>query len=318
MHPDRPEARSDSLRIAICVVTHQRPEGLLRLLGALDGLERLPGATLRAIVIDNDAAGSARAVCDAAAARVSYPLVYAVEKRRGIPQARNRALAEALGDDFVAFVDDDEVPEPRWLAELLAAQRRSGADAVAGPCLPRFAATPPAWVVEGRFFERPRYADGAALDVAYTHNVLVRAAALAAMDSLFDEDMALCGGEDVEFFRRFARRGLGIAWADAAVVHEVVPASRTRLRWLLRRALRVGASNARVRLVHAPGPGSALALVAHGSWCIARGLLGLLAAGLRGRRGAAARGLHLVSFGVGRWLGLAGLRVDEYRSTDGR
>ena len=39
-----------------------------------------------------------------------HPLTYAIEKRRGIPQARNAALARVLGEvDWIAFVDDDEV-----------------------------------------------------------------------------------------------------------------------------------------------------------------------------------------------------------------
>ena len=46
--------------------------------------------------------------------------MHRVEGRRGIPQARNAAVAVALERaDFVAFIDDDEVPSPLWLAELL-------------------------------------------------------------------------------------------------------------------------------------------------------------------------------------------------------
>jgi GT2 family glycosyltransferase len=311
MHSDRPDA------VAVCVVSHRRPEGLLRLLGALDALE-LPGdVRLRAVVVDNDADESARVVCEAAAERVSYPLRYVVEKRRGIPQARNRALAEALRDDFIAFVDDDEVPDPGWLAELMRVQRERDADAVAGPCLPRFEEAPPAWVVRGGFFERPRFETGEGLDVAFTHNVLVRAEALAAMPALFDERMALCGGSDVELFRRFARAGFRILWADAAAVHEVVPASRTTLRWVLRRALRVGASNSRVLRLHDRRVHAALRPLAHGLWCVAKAGVLLLGAGLRGP-GAAARALHLACFGAGRIAGLLGLRVEEYRVTDGR
>lgn len=310
LQADRPES------VAVCIVTHRRPQGLLRLLGALDALE-LPGdVRLRAIVVDNAVDESARRVCEDLAARLSYPLRYAVEKRRGIPQARNRALSLALEDDFVAFVDDDEVPEPRWLAELLRALREHGADAAAGPCLPRFEVPPPAWVEEGGFFQRPRYATGQPLDVAFTHNALVRTAALAGMAALFDERLALCGGSDVELFRRFARGGGRIVWADAALVHEVVPPSRARLRWVLRRALRVGASNSRVARLHDPRWRAALRPLAHGAWCLVRGGAMLLAGGLRGPA-AAARALHLTCFGLGRIAGVFGVGVQEYRTTDG-
>ena len=41
-------------------------------------------------------------------------------------------MREARGR-WLAFIDDDEVPEPEWLAELLRVQRTCGADAVRGP-----------------------------------------------------------------------------------------------------------------------------------------------------------------------------------------
>src|SRR5262245_34913187 len=225
MDREGPDRVGSELRVAVCVATHERPEGLWGLLHALDAQELPAGVQMRAVVVDNDADASARDVCREAAGRVSYPLHYAIEKRRGIPQARNRALAEGLRDDFVAFLDDDELPEPGWLAALLRAQREHAADAVAGPCRPRFAEPPPDWVVAGGFFERPHFASGERLEVAFTHNVLVRSAALAGLGALFDERLALCGGEDVELFRRFVRQGHRIVWADDAVVYDVVPAS---------------------------------------------------------------------------------------------
>ncbi len=316
MDRERPDQAGSELRVAVCIATHRRPEGLLGLLYALDAQELPAGVRMRAVVVDNDAAASARGVCREAAGHLSYPLHYAVEKRRGIPQARNRALAEGLSDDFVAFLDDDEVPEPGWLAALLRAQREHAADAVAGPCRPRFAEPPPAWVVAGGFFERPRFASGERLEVAFTHNVLVRSAALAGLGTLFDERLALCGGEDVELFRRFVRHRHRIVWADDAAVYDLVPAPRATLRWLLRRALRVGASGAWIARLHRPGLRTYLALLAHGLWCLLKAAGLLAAAGLRGR-GAAARALHLACFGLGRIGGPFGLRVDAYRTTDG-
>ena len=93
------------------------------------------------------------------------------------------------------------------------------------------------WVEEGGFFESPRHTTGARIDYAFTHNVLVRTAALAGMDTLFDERMALTGGSDAEFFRRFARTGHRIVWADEALVFEWVPATRSRLRCIPAAAL---------------------------------------------------------------------------------
>ena len=49
-------------------------------------------------------------------------------------------------------------------------------------------------------------------------------------------------GEDVDFFRRMMERGHSFVWCDEAVVHELVPASRCRRSYLLRRALLRGSN----------------------------------------------------------------------------
>ncbi len=316
---ERPSGSAPAPRVAVCVATHRRPQGLLRLLGALAEIEEASRRGLSVVVVDNDPDGSAREVCAAVADRAPWPLAYLREKRRGIPQARNAALAHALHRaDWVAFLDDDTVPAPGWLGALLERARESGADAVTGPCAPRFEQAPPRWVVESGCFERPRHPDGTRLDVAFTHNALVSARALQAMPHLFDEGLALTGGSDAEFFRRFAREGHSIVWCERARVVETVPASRATLGWVLRRAYRTGAANARIDVLHRPGARTRLAVAAHGAWCVAKGAALASAAVLRGRgRAEAARGLRLAAAGAGRLGGLAGLLPAAYARTDG-
>ena len=306
------------MKVDIAIATYRRPKGLARLLHGLDRL-RFPEAApdLRVIVVDNDAEGSARALCEEVRGWLDLPLVHCVEKRRGIPQARNAAVAAALERaDFLAFIDDDEVPSPLWLAELLRVQAATGADAVAGPCEPVFEEPVPRWVERGGFFQRARHATGARIGCAFTHNVLVRARALAQLDSLFDESMALFGGSDVELFQRFAARGHAIVWADEALVFEWVPGSRANARWILERAFRVGASSAFVDRHRRERPMPRAHLFAHGGWCLVKGATLLPVGALRGRAGAV-RALRLAAFGAGRIGGLAGIQREEYRVVHG-
>ncbi|MFQ5415450.1 MAG: glycosyltransferase [Myxococcota bacterium] len=303
-----------SPRVALCVPTYRRPVGLARLLGALADLERPgPADRLELVVIDNDPLGSAREVCERFRDDLAFPLRYRIEKRRGIAQARNAALAACLGRaDLVAFLDDDELPERDWLVELVRVQRETGADAVTGPCLPLYAAEPPDWVEAGDFFVRPRWKTGHRLEIAYTGNVLVTTRSLAEMESLFDERLGLIGGEDTDFFLRFSRAGHGIVWCDTAVIRDEVPEECATLRWILARAYRNGAATAYIARKLDPGPERALRVGFHGLRCLAKAAVFLLASPLRGRA-AAARALHLASFGVGRIGGLAGLQHSEYR-----
>jgi GT2 family glycosyltransferase len=288
-------------RVAICIASYRRPEGLCALLRSIDALvfEGAP-PQLRVIVADNDAAESARAVCDAARDWLRYPLTYAIERRRGIPQARNASLAAALGQvEWIAFVDDDQRVDPHWLDRLLRTQRESGAAVVAGPILPDFPVGTPQWVAEGEFFTcpDPHYPPPA---VAYTGNALVSESVLAGMSPLFDE--RLSRGEDIELFGRIAHAGHRIVWAtDAQAFHLIAP-ERTRLAWIVARAY----ANARagVQIDLAQGRRGRAAIALRGVRCLVEGLI---CAALPGRRGRAARAraLQRAAVGLGQLLGLA-------------
>jgi GT2 family glycosyltransferase len=303
-------------RVSVCVATLGRPQGLASLLGALELLELPVGTELRVVVVDNDPRGSARAICAEAAERHAYALHYAIEKRRGISFARNAAIAAALRDsDFIAFTDDDAMPEPDWLAELLRVQDFYRAHVVTGPSLPRYEQPPPRWVSEGGFHEKPRHPTGTRCSVAHTGNALVRTSVFECLERHFDESLALSGGEDVEFFARASAAGFQIVWADNAIVHESVPASRATLRWILQRAFRVGSCASWVEARHRSR--SALRGLAHATYCIAKGAALACALPLRGRA-AAAEGLRLCSFGLGRIAGACGHLHPEYRAVHAR
>lgn len=290
-------------RVAVCVTSYRRPDGLFALLGALDALAfEGPAPQVRVVVVDNDADGSARAVCDEARSWLRHPLCYVVEKRLGIPSARNAAVAAALDSDWIAFVDDDEMPEPGWLDELLRAAALHGADVVTGPVAPRFQEPPPRWIAEGRFFESQPLPQGAPRETAYTNNVLVRTSRLAALDRLFDERLTP-NGEDTELFSRLALGGARIVWAPRALVYEHVPPERATLGWLLRRSFHCGVAVSRIARMRRGLARAVPHAVAHAGWCMVRGLITAAVAPLGG--GAmGARGLWLASFGLGRLAGL--------------
>jgi glycosyltransferase involved in cell wall biosynthesis len=294
-------------RVAICIASYRRPEGLLALLGALEAQvfegER-PGVVL--VVADNDALESARPVCEDAAQHLSLPLRYAVEPRKGIPFARNAAVAAAGDAEWLAFIDDDEIPEPSWLATLLRIQSQTGADVVTGPVLPRFERMPMPWLVQGGFFEPMRRPSGAPMDTAYTNNALVRGGALVELGELFDERFSFGVGEDTELFSRLAAHGARIVWADEAVVHERVPPERACTRWLLRRGFAVGTATTHIAVCRRGALRAGVAALLHGVFCMAKGLAAAALSG-RGSRADRVRALQLAAFGVGRVAGVAGV-----------
>lgn len=235
--------------VAICICSYERPASLARCLASLErlALPDLPDAAVRVIVVDNSARRSAQSVVEAAAMRSRFRTTFLCEPRKGLSSARNAALAAALasGVDALAFLDDDEVATPGWLAALLAALDRSGAQAAVGPVHPIFEAPPPAWAVRGGFFADVDPAGAETAREGRTNNVVLSCAALRDADARFDPAYDEIGGEDTAFFRALARRGWRVAVAPDALVYEWIPVERVRVAWIARRWFRTGGVEAR-------------------------------------------------------------------------
>jgi succinoglycan biosynthesis protein ExoM len=307
------------MKATICIATYQRPQRLRRL---LEGIERLTfnkvePPTLRVVLVDNDAQGSAYAVYEDVARRAKYPLSYYIEPRRGISYARNKAIACVEDDvEFVAFIDDDEVPIPTWLDELLNVQMLYEADVVSGPILPKFDFQVPSWILQGGSPARGRYPTGHIIDdpirCARTGNVLVRFKVFREIGQGFDERLALSGSEDTHFFLRAYRDGYKMVWADEAIVHEWVFASRVNMRWILQRSYRYGNAITFCETDLDPSTRTRILGLAKGGVGILRGLWYMRLSLRWGRRGLI-RSLQWIFYGAGVISGLAGYRYEEYR-----
>lgn len=171
--------------------------------------------------------------------RYPTPIVYCVEAERSIARARNKAVENARGE-FVAFIDDDEVPINEWLLTLFKTCTELGVDGVLGPVKPYFETPPPAWITRGRFHERPDYSTGFVIDggKGRTGNVLLRRIVFRAGELAFRPEFVT--GEDQDFFRRRIDEGRVFVWCSEAVAYEVVSPARWKRAYILRKALMRG------------------------------------------------------------------------------
>ena len=228
-----------SALVSICIATYKRPEGLKRLILALNQLtfSTATPPDIEIVIVDNDAAGSARAFCEEIQAQIRWKLKYDVEPEPGVTYARNRTIANASDNtNFIAIIDDDEVPDSQWLEQLLKVQREYNADVVTGPVYPYFEdENTPDWIKKGQFFEPRSCETGQLLNAAFTNNVLIRAECLKRIAPVFDQRFAFKGAEDTHLFMRLFNSGYKIVWSKQAVVQEWIPASRTNLNWLIQR-----------------------------------------------------------------------------------
>lgn len=234
-----PMPRPRNIQLAICIATFRRQQLLRELLGGIAQLtfRKVHAPDIRIILVDNDEVGSAEEVCRTVC--VPWPIKYVVEPRRGITHARNRGIAEAGSVDFVAFIDDDEVPSTHWLDELLWAQAEFTADVASGPVLPRYDSDVADWVKRGGFFAGRVSATGTTRRACAANNVLVGTHVFRRVPR-FDDAFALSGAEDTSFFLRVWRAGHKIVWSQEAVVSEAVSAERGTVAWLLRREYQTG------------------------------------------------------------------------------
>ena len=237
---------------SVIVVSNRRPDALLR---CLAGLAQIDHPQCEVIVVAD--ALSRPAIAGSGLAAV----VKVVDcETPNIAAARNAGLAQAAGD-VVAFIDDDAVPEPRWLSHLTA----PFAD-------PKIAAT--GGFVRGRngisfqWKARIAFADGEATPIAVDAvrptvmaggpgrglktegtNMAFRREALIAMGG-FDEAYAFYLDEtDVNL--RLAQAGALTAIVPLAEVHHgFAPSVRRRGDRVPRNLYQVGASLAVFRRKH--------------------------------------------------------------------
>ncbi|WP_158580687.1 glycosyltransferase family 2 protein [Cellulomonas rhizosphaerae] len=306
-------------RVTVAVLTFRRNDELAALLPMLiREVDAVAGDRFQAdlLVVDNDPLGGARQVVDT---QTDERVAYVCEPRPGIASARNRALREGGDAEVLVFIDDDERPEPHWLASLLALWSAGGATAVTGPVESRFEQPLDPWIVAGGFFRRAHtkgLESGQRLPAAATNNLLLDMAFVREHELEFETGLGLGGGEDTLFTRRLVEAGGVIVWCSEALVIDRVPADRTSRRFVLRRKyaqanVSVGAALAVAGRFRRPLLRGRYALPALAR--VIRGGLGVVVGALLRRPAVHARGAAALARGLGAGSAVLGVRFEEYR-----
>jgi hypothetical protein len=146
----------------------------------------------------------------------------------------------SLGCHWLAFIDDDCIPNEVWLKDLIETAIQLQADAVAGAWelrpegelsrwLPDYVFGPKVYEVEGI-----EVRDKHPLRTAYTRSVLfdVSSESLVSRRGLrFDTTRAELGGSDVLFFDKLRAEGGKILFSSSSKVVEFYSGDRLRVRW---------------------------------------------------------------------------------------
>jgi succinoglycan biosynthesis protein ExoM len=225
--------------VTLAVPTQRRPDGLMSAARSLFGQVASDATRLELVIVDNDAYPSAKPYARALAAEAPFEVRYVHEPRPGVAHARNAAVAAAKGE-LICFLDDDQQAAPGWLAALMQAQARFGADAVFGPVKAEagHALGPHRHYLE-TFFSREGPSQSGVIAHAYgCGNSLMRRAALPRPP--FSPDRNEIGGEDDHLFARLQRDGARFAWSSEALAFETPAPERQTLRYAMARAFAFG------------------------------------------------------------------------------
>ena len=116
--------------VTVAFCTYNRADKLYDLVRDLRA--QASPAPFEILAVNNNSSDDTLSVLKELALADGVPLRVVTEKERGIVPARNRAVAETLRSDCLIFLDDDELPEPGFVAAAVDALTREGADCVGG------------------------------------------------------------------------------------------------------------------------------------------------------------------------------------------
>jgi succinoglycan biosynthesis protein ExoM len=302
----------------IAIITCRRPQGLTRLLQALQ--QQDTGAiTTEILVVDNACQPEIATLVAEQAQQSSLPIYYQQEATPGIVAARNKCVSWFLQHDHDAlvFIDDDEWPaETNWLQRLVQAQHRYRDDIVTSHVLSVGEPGTPEWAIKLIYGEN-RLHEGHPITTYYTNNLLITRPVLEQMQPVFDQRFAMTGASDYHFSLRATQAGFTACYTDAPVVEEF-PASRANLRWFLRRGFRSGIGYSRSHLFEEAMPKAILRCLFMSTIRIARGVIKLLHGIITLNRTRCTDGLFRFASAIGTVAGLFGTKVNEYRVIHGK
>jgi succinoglycan biosynthesis protein ExoM len=222
--------------ISVCICTYQRAH--VRATIESVAAQILPNSVrMEVIVVDNDSSPSAQNLVGECRKSTGLDLSYLHAPGRNISIARNAAM-EAASTRWLAFIDDDELASPDWLAELCAA-RKEGV-VVFGPSYAIYRDDMPAWMRRGDYHSNGILTQRGAIMTGYTSNVLFNLDFVRSHSLHFDVALGRSGGEDSIFFHAIYHLGGELKYAPNAIVYEKVAPSRAKFGWIVKRKFRTG------------------------------------------------------------------------------
>ncbi|MDP5030746.1 MAG: glycosyltransferase [Paraglaciecola sp.] len=302
----------------VAIITCQRPQGLLRLIKALQQ-QKTEESSFDILIVDNACQPDIAKLISSQAVNSHVSIYYEQESIPGIVAARNKCVSWFLKQQYNAlvFIDDDEWPaNENWLNKLVQAQKKYQSDIVTSHVISVGEQDTPGWAVK-LIYGKNKFQEGQKLTTFYTNNLLIRRPVLQQLQPAFDQRFAMTGASDYHFALRCRKLGFTAYYTDAPVIEEF-PTSRANLKWFLRRGFRSGIGYSRSHLFEERFIIAILLCIFMFAMRVARGCIKLLYGIVTLNRTRVTEGLFRFASAIGTLAGLFGTKVNEYRVIHGK
>lgn len=233
------KTKIEFILLAIC--TYKRPNMLKNAISSAKLLIVPKDIKIEMLVVDNDIEQSAKNCIEKIRNEIPFKINYVAEGKRGLSNARNRVLEEAvkLGATHISMYDDDEI----LTAETLAAHIRLYKDnpdclISSGIVLNKFSPNTPRYIENNLIFKhKTTKKTGQIKSSCASGNVFIPVEMIKSNNDLrFSIEFQFMGGEDGEFFSRASKKGYTIVQNTDSLIWEDVSKERSTLKYVLKRA----------------------------------------------------------------------------------
>lgn len=232
------------LTVAIC--TYNGAKRVPALVLALN--EETCSIPFEILIVDNNSNDDTEGAVKSLGDRISADLRFVKEQQQGIAFARNRAIEESIQNDFLLFIDDDELPSKGMLNAAITSLQFEGAECVGGRIFADLGnRTPPLWLTKDLlafygeidygnepFWIKDRTTPVWSGLVAYRTELFINNPNLRFDHRYNRKGTAIGGGEDSILFRELLERKVRIRYQPNMKVDHLIPAWKIRRRYFIK------------------------------------------------------------------------------------
>ena len=244
--------------VVLGLCTFKRPIIFEKCLQNISSLKLPQNIQVELLIIDNDSNASAKQLVDSFRNKINMHIHYFVEEKRGLSNARNRLLTEAitLGASHIAMFDDDILLPENWLVNYVDYYNKNPeAVIITAASYSKFLKKPPKYIEKNDLFKcSTTKKTGSIRTTAASGNVFFPVTLINNLGLKFNSEYVFMGGEDGRFFETASRKGATIIWCNDCYNYELNGNDKITVSWILKRSFYNGYSAAQNKIKQTKNP----------------------------------------------------------------